>query len=284
MVEAKQKILIVENDLDVANMLNAYFRVLSYDTVAVQWGEEAVRTCLASPPDIVILDIRLPGIDGYEVKRRLRSNHRTSSIPIIFLVEKNQRFENQQVLELGADDYITKPFDVQELRLRIRNSLRRAKQDSLTNPVTGLPDEKLVDERICHCLDLLDWTMLVVSLENLDDFRKKYGFVASDDVLRAVSMMLQGILKELGGQDDFLGHLGTAEFLVITSPDRVNLLKERLRNRLEQSLDYFYPIKDRKKLASHKPRLLVKIGVLQAGDAQFTSMDDLKLSLLRKKR
>ena len=284
MAEVKQKILIVEDDLDVADMLNAYFRVQGYEIFTVNWGEDGVRACQTSRPDIVILDIRLPDIDGYEVARRLRSNRRTADIPIIFLTEKRDRSERLQGLELGADDYITKPFDVQELRLRIRNALRRAEQDTLTNPVTGLPDGTLVDERISECLHRLSWTMLIVSLENLEVFREAYGFVASDDVMRAVSLMVHNATKELGGRDDFLGHLGPTDFVLITGPEQATNLQDRIRSRLEQSLDYFYPIKDREKPGSHSRRLVVKIGVLQAGEADFASLDDLKLSLLRKKR
>jgi len=284
MAEVKQKILIVEDDLDVADMLNAYFRVQGYEIFTVNWGEDGVRACQTSRPDIVILDIRLPDIDGYEVARRLRSNRRTADIPIIFLTEKRDRSERLQGLELGADDYITKPFDVQELRLRIRNALRRAEQDTLTNPVTGLPDGTLVDERISECLHRFTWTMLIVSLENLEIFREAYGFVASDDVMRAVSLMVHNAIKELGGADDFLGHLSPTDFVLITGPEQAANLSDRIRGRLEQSLDYFYPIKDREKPGSHNRRLVVKIGVLQAGEADFASLDDLKLSLLRKKR
>ena len=284
MAGVKQKILIIEDDLDVADMLNAYFRVQGYEIFTVNWGEEGLRAYQTSRPDIVILDIRLPDINGYEVAQRLRSNRRTADIPIIFLTEKRDRSDRLQGLELGADDYITKPFDVQELRLRIRNALRRAEQDTLTNPVTGLPDGTLVDERISECLHGFTWTMLIVSLENLDVFREAYGFVASDDFMRAVSLMVHNAIKELGGKDDFLGHLSPTDFFLITGPEQASNLQDRIRGRLEQSLDYFYPIKDREKPGSHHRRLVVKIGILQAGEADFTSLDDLKLSLLRKKR
>jgi DNA-binding response OmpR family regulator len=283
MTEAKQKILIVEDDLDVADMLNAYFRVQGYEIFTVDWGEDGVQACLNSRPDLVILDIRLPDIDGYEVARRLRDNRRTADIPIIFLTEKRERGERLQGLELGADDYITKPFDVQELRLRVRNALLRAEQDSLTNPVTGLPDGKLVDERLADCLSNHDWTMVIVSLENLDIFRETYGFVASDDVLRAVSLMIQNARKEIGGEDDFLGHLGPTDFVLISSRERADNLQQRIRNRLEQSLHYFYPIKDREHSSAHNKRLEFRIGILQADESIFSSLDDLKLSLLRKR-
>jgi DNA-binding response OmpR family regulator len=284
MAEAKPKILIVEDDLDVADMLNAYFRVQGYEVFTVNWGEDGVRSCQTSRPDLIILDIRLPDIDGYEVARRLRGNRRTGDIPIIFLTEKRERSDRLQGLELGADDYITKPFDVQELRLRVRNALRRASQDTLTNPVTSLPDGTLVDERLTACLPRRDWTMLIVSLENLEPFREAYGFVASDDVLRAVSLMVHNALKEIGNQEDFLGHLASNEFVLITVPDKVANLQERIRSRLEQSLDYFYPIKDREQPAARGKRLVFRMGVLHADDGVFNSLDELKLALVRKKQ
>jgi len=182
-------ILVVEDDVDVADMLNAYFRVQGYEVQVVNEGGQAVENCRNNRPDLVILDIRLPDVDGYEVARRLRSNRRTGDIPIIFLTEKRQRADRLQGLELGADDYITKPFDIQELRLRVRNALRRTAQGTLTNPVTGLPEGTLLDERLSECLESDGWALLQISLENLDAFREAYGFVASDDVQRAVSLM-----------------------------------------------------------------------------------------------
>ena len=282
MPEAKPKILIVEDDLDVADMLNAYFRVQGYEVFTVNWGEDGVRASQASRPDLIILDIRLPDIDGYEVARRVRSDRRTGDIPIIFLTEKRDRADRLQGLELGADDYITKPFDVQELRLRVRNALRRASQDTLTNPVTSLPDGTLVNERLIESLKRPDWAMLLVSLENLDAFREAYGFVASDDVLRAVSLMVHNAMREIGTSDDFLGHLGPTDFVLVTGQERVAALQERVRSRLEQSLDYFYPIKDREQPASHGKRLAVSIGELAHGP--YASVDDLKLALLHTKK
>ena len=284
MAEPKQSILIVEDDLDVADMLNAYFRVQGYEVFTVNFGEDGVRACMTAPPDLAILDIRLPDIDGYEVARRMRENRRTQSIPIIFLTEKRDRGDRLQGLELGADDYVTKPFDVQELRLRVRNALLRAHQDSLTNPVTTLPDRTLVDERLNECLEKSGWTMLIISLENLDKFREAYGFVASDDVLRAISLMVQNVLREAGDPEDFLGHLSPTEFVLLTEPGRLAALQDKIRSRLEQSLDYFYPIKDREQSASSGQRLLFRVGVLQPSEGPFASLDALKMALVKKKK
>jgi len=280
MADVKSKILVVEDDLDVAEMLNAYFRVQGYEVFTVNWGEDGVRACQTIDPDLVVLDIRLPDIDGYEVARRLRTDRRTQDVPIIFLTEKRDRMDRLHGLELGADDYITKPFDVQELRLRVRNALRRASQGSLNNPVSGLPDGALVDEKLNEMIQKGKWSLLLVSIINLDIFRDSYGFVASDDVLRAISLMIHNAMREVGDSDDFVGHLTPTDFLLMVSPGKLSTLQDRVRTRLEQSLDYFYPIKDRDQASKSKNRLVIKVVEVPAGGSHLSDVEVLKKELL----
>jgi DNA-binding response OmpR family regulator len=282
--DAKSKILVVEDDLDVAEMLNAYFQVQGYEVFTVNWGEDGVRAGQTVHPDLVILDIRLPDIDGYEVARRLRGDRRTQDIPIIFLTEKRERSDRLQGLELGADDYITKPFDVQELRLRVRNALQRVDQGSLTNAVSGLPEGALVDERLGEVLRKSGASVALVALEHLDSFREAYGFVASDDVLRAVSLMIVNTIRETSGPEQFLGHIGPAEFVIVIPAANLTALMERLRSRLEQSLDYFYPIKDRERAVRQKDGLAVRLAEVSAPSGHFANPEQLKLELLRRKK
>ncbi len=284
MADPKEKILIVEDDLDVAEMVNSYFQRQGYEVYTVNWGEDGVRACQTNHPDLVILDIRLPDIDGYEVARRLRNDRRTSNVPIIFLTEKRERNDKLQGLELGADDYITKPFDIQELRLRVRNALARMKQESLTNPISGLPEGALVDERLKETLTKDGWALLLVSLENLEAFRELYGFVASDDVLRAFSVMIQNSMSDEGVESNFLGHLGAADFIAIVPSGVVSHLQENIRGRLMQSLEKFYPIKDRDQAVKRSNRLIVKTSEISSTRGRFTNVDQLKLELLRAKR
>ena len=245
MDEVKPTILIIEDDLDIADMLNAYFRVQGYEVLTVNWGEDGVRACQAHSPNLVILDIRLPDIDGFEVARRLRSGRKTKEIPIIFLTEKRERGDRLRGLELMADDYITKPFDIQELRLRVRNALQRSRQGSLTNPVTGMPEGNLVDEALAIGLERPEASFLVVSIENTNRFREVYGFVASDDLLRAVSIMVRDTVRETGANEDFIGHLTASDFLIITRHSMIPGMRDLIRRRLEQSFDYFYSDQDR---------------------------------------
>ncbi len=280
MPDNKPTLLIVEDDPDVADMLNAYFHVQGYDVVAVNWGEDAINACRSSCPDLIILDIRLPDIDGYEVARRLRSSRRTAEVPIIFLTEKRARADRLLGLELGADDYITKPFDIQELRLRVRNALRRTTQGPLTNPVTGLPEGALVDERLQECLTSRQWEALLIALDNVDAFRDAYGFVASDDVLRAVGLMIQNAVRDIGSPSDFVGQVSHAEFVLITTLGSLAVLRERIHTRLHQSLEYFYPLKDREEHHLLGRKLAVNMRQLSAENGPFPNLAALKSELL----
>ncbi len=276
MAEAKPKILIVEDDLDIAEMLNAYFRVQGYEVFTVNWGEDGVRAGQTIFPDLIILDIRLPDIDGYEVARRLRGDRRTNEIPIIFLTEKRERIDRLQGFEVGADDYITK------LRLRVRNALKRVSQGSLTNPVSGLPEGALVDERLSDAIHKSGWALLHISINHLESFREAYGFVASDDVLRAISLMVHNTMKETGSPDDFLGHISPTDFVVVVPPANLPPFQDRIRSRLEQSLDYFYPIKDREQASKSPNRLSIKVAEIPSIFGRFSSVDQLKKELLSK--
>jgi PleD family two-component response regulator len=278
----KSKILIVEDDLDVAEMLNAYFRVQGYDVFTVNWGEDGVRAAQTVLPDLIILDIRLPDIDGFEVARRVRGDRRTSEIPIIFLTEKRERIDRLQGFEVGADDYITKPFDVQELRLRVRNALKRVGQGSLTNPVSGLPEGPLVEERLSDVIHKSGWALLHICIRHLDAFREAYGFVASDDVLRAISLMIHNTMKEIGSTEDFIGHISPTDFVVVVPPASLAAVQDRIRSRLEQSLDYFYPIKDREQANQRPDRLSIDVSEVPSVYGRFTSVDQLKKELLAK--
>ncbi|HSG42511.1 MAG TPA: response regulator [Anaerolineales bacterium] len=282
MAEAKHKILIVEDDPDVLEMLNAYFRVQGYDVFTVNWGEDGVRAGQTISPDLIILDIRLPDIDGYEVAKRLRKDRRTQEIPIIFLTEKRERVDRLQGFEVGADDYITKPFDVQELRLRVRNALQRVSQGSLTNPVSGLPEGPLVEERLSDAIHKSGWALLHVSIIHLDSFREAYGFVASDDVLRAISLMIHNTMKEAGAGEVFLGHISPTDFVVVMSPENLPDFQKQISSRLEQSLDYFYPIKDREQASKRSDRLEIKVVDVPSVFGKYSSVDQLKKDMLSK--
>ena len=276
-----QAIFIVEDDIDLAEMLRAYFRVQGYDVTVASRGQDAIEEILENVPDVVVLDIRLPDIDGYEVCRQLRRSRKTQHVPVIFLTEKREREDKLAGLELGAVDYITKPFDIQELRLRVRNALRRTQMSTLLNPVTGLPEGTLVREQLAQLLNQTDWGVVMAGIRGLNKFRDKFGFVAADDVSRAVTLMIANAVQESGGGDDFVGHADSGDFVILTSSDHCQKLAERCMVRLHPSIQYFYPALERQRLHElpESERLTVHVAAVSAQQFQGSSMEDLFAAL-----
>ncbi|MCP4613277.1 MAG: response regulator [Planctomycetes bacterium] len=283
----KHTLLIVEDDLDTSEMLRVYFEAQGYRVVTAGGGQEALDKCRADPPDLILLDVRLPDIDGFEVGQYLQEDVRTSRLPVIFVTERRARDDRIAGLKLGAIDYITKPFDVQELRLRIRNALRRA--GSQNNPVTGLPGEKLTEDRLSLMLEREGWSALSINIHGLSKFNEIYGFVARDDVLRAIALTLTSAVDELGSIDDFVGHPTEGQFIIISIPAKVLQLRHNVEERLNQAMTYFYPIHDReagyvRRGGEDGPRekvpfMRVSTVILSQKDNTFSSIENLRQAL-----
>ena len=239
------RILVVEDDVDISNMLRIYFDSQGYEVWVAARGQEALDTCRRKLPNIIVLDIMLPDIDGYEVCRRLRGNLRTSHIPILFLTQRDERSDKIAGLELGADDYITKPFDIEELKWRVQNALRRATYESLTSPTTGLPSGKLIEEQLKNLMRRNGWAILYVGINDFEPFNEVQGFVAGDDVLRFVAMLMAEVVDELGTPNDFIGHVGGDDFIIITTVEKASVLRDQLIERFDAQVGTFYPFRDR---------------------------------------
>ena len=209
----KARLLVVEDDIDIGNMLKIYFGGMDFEVDVAVRGSDALEKTKQSLPHLIVLDIMLPDIDGYEVCRNLRTNMRTSHIPVIFLTQKDERSDKLQGLELGADDYITKPFDIEELKLRVQGAIRRSERESLTDPRSGLPAGRLIEEQLRRIIRDKGWALLDARVNHFEPFKDVYGFVAGDDVLRFTAMIIGEVVDEMGTTSDFIGHAGGDNFI-----------------------------------------------------------------------
>lgn len=241
-------ILIVEDDEDLMEMLGGYFHVQGYDVLRAHWGQEAIDLATQHIPDLILQDIRLPDIDGFTVIGRLRKQRKTKNIPVIFLTERRERKDRLTGLELGAVDYVTKPFDVQELRLRVQNVVQRIESDTYFNPITSMPDGLLLRNEIESMLKANDWGMVTAGVRGIENFRNRYGFVAADDVTRSVSLILTRVCEEEQIQKPFVGQLGPAEFVIITTAERTEKIAKQCETWLEPAIPWFYPMETRETL------------------------------------
>lgn len=241
----KARLLIVEDDVDISTMLKIYFSGLGFDVDTAMRGSDALEKTRHALPHLIVLDIMLPDIDGYEVCRTLRTNTRTSHIPVIFLTQKDERSDRLQGLELGADDYITKPFDIEELKLRVQGAIRRSERESLTDPRSGLPAGRLIEEQLRKIIRETGWAFLDLRINNFEPFKDVYGFVAGDDVLRFTGMLIGEVLDELGTPADFVGHAGGDNFIIITTDGASVSVRNKLKERFAEEVQTHYNFIDR---------------------------------------
>jgi PleD family two-component response regulator len=244
---AKGRILIVEDDFDISNMLRIYFSGQGYDVTIAPRGGEAFSLARQQLPHLIILDIMLPDMDGYAVCRQLRQTIRTSHIPIIFLTQKDERSDRIAGLELGADDYITKPFDIEELKLRVQNAIARALRDNLSDPKSGLPSGRLIEDELRKLMRSSGWAYLDCKIEDFAPFKEVYGFVASDEVLRFTGLLIREVVDELGTPNDFIGHPGSENFVVITTEASAAAVKTRMKTRFAEEIKTHYSFIDRER-------------------------------------
>jgi PleD family two-component response regulator len=241
----KARLLVVEDDIDIGNMLKIYFSGMDFDVDVAVRGKDALDKTRQVLPHLIVLDIMLPDIDGYEVCRNLRTNMRTSHIPVIFLTQKDERSDKLQGLELGADDYITKPFDIEELKLRVQGAIRRSERESLTDPRSGLPAGRLIEDQLRRIIRQKGWALLDTGINHFEPFKNVYGFVAGDDVLRFTSMLIGEVVDELGTASDFIGHAGGDNFIIITTEEKAPAIKARLKERFDNEVQTHYNFMDR---------------------------------------
>ncbi len=213
----KPRLLIVEDSVEIGEMLEVFFTRHNYEIVIAHDGQTAIEICLAKLPSLVLLDVGLPDIDGFNVCRQLRQTARARHLPVIFATKMDRKAERIEGLSLGADDFIAKPFDLEELLLRVKNAINRSARYSLMDPRTGLPGAEIVRQELARAAGMPQRRVLNFRVANLEPFRDLYGSLAATDVLRATALLLNQLLTERGQADDFLGQVSDDTFVVICS-------------------------------------------------------------------
>jgi DNA-binding response OmpR family regulator len=281
----KARLLVVEDDVDIANMLKIYFSGMNFDVDVAHRGYDALERTKHVLPHLIVLDIMLPDIDGYEVCRSLRTSTRTSHIPVIFLTQRDERSDKLQGLELGADDYITKPFDIEELKLRVTGAIRRSERESLTDPRSGLPAGRLIEEQLRRIIREKEWALLDMRVNEFEPFKDVYGFVAGDDVMRFAAMLVTEVVDEFGSSEDFIGHAGSDNFIVITNNESASLIKHRIKDRFAAEILTHYNFIDRQNgymqvlnlngTAEKVPFMTLSVGIISPTEQSFSDIREI---------
>lgn len=241
---ANKRLLIIEDDYDVAEMLLLYFNANEYDTFHADTGHLGIEMARTKSPNLILLDIMLPDAEGYEVCRQIRETALTRYIPVIFLTQLDERANKVKGLALGADDYIAKPFDVDELRLRVQRSIRRATLESLHEPRTGLPTGKLVDDEIAlFRFSGEPYHEIRLALAGFQAYNDVYGFMAANEAFSYASRAVQEIVVQQGTPHDFVG-VKEDNFVLLTRLKDPRPLEDAIKNKFADGIKAFYTFTD----------------------------------------
>jgi DNA-binding response OmpR family regulator len=278
---SKGRILVVEDETDIANLLHIFFTNRGYEVATAAKGREAFDRTRSRLPDIIVLDIMLPDMDGYEICRQLRTTTRTSHIPIVFLTQRDERSDVIAGLELGADDYITKPFDMEELGLRVRNAINTHRRTNMTDPRTGLPAARLIEEQLRQLIRVKGWTYVEIHIDHLEPFRDAYGYIAADEVLRYSTLLLNEVMNEFGGERDFVGQAGDQTFVLITFAQNSSFIVKELQRRFNGKIGTHYNFMDfeqggvRRPDGSLAPLIQLSCGTVTSETRKFSDIREI---------
>jgi len=225
-------ILVVDDDADIRRFVEMNLKLEGYRVVSAADGAMALAIVATEVPDLVLLDVMMPGVDGIEVTRRLRADSRTATMPIIMLTAKSMTADRVLGLTAGADDYIIKPFDTLELVARVRSTLRRNAEARAVSPLTSLPGNVRIEEEIASRVAARQpFAVAYLDLDNFKAFNDAYGFLRGDQVILLLATALRRAVAVADPQP-FVGHVGGDDFVLVCSPDEVESLCER-------AVDYF---------------------------------------------
>ncbi len=245
------RILVIEDDTKLRFIIARQLsdaKDAAYEVRTAEDGIKGLEEVRLDPPDLILLDVMMPGMDGYEVCRRLKANPLTSRIPIIFLTAKATFEDRLHGLELYADDYVTKPWAQAELLFRVRNQLRTRRAQLQSNALTGLPGNVLIEGELTRRIANDEkFGFLFIDLDHFKAYNDYYGYARGDTVIRFVASLLAEQIGSFGGPGDFVGHIGGDDFVVITAPERGMAIADAVKEEFDGRIRALYDVEDLKR-------------------------------------
>ncbi|MDP9297489.1 MAG: response regulator [Actinomycetota bacterium] len=241
-----ESLLVVDDDPFIARLLEIELRAAGYDVRVASDGALALVAAQERCPDLVLADVMMPNMDGFELTRRLRQDPRTAAVSIIMLTARGLSADKLEGFAIGADDYIVKPFDTPELLARIRGVLRRSRDMRAQSPLTGLPGNVRIEEEIDRRVDEgTPFALLYADLDHFKSFNDHYGFMRGDQALQATAGMLEEVARDVTSGASFVGHVGGDDFVIVVPPEIAAVVAEAIVERFDRDAASYYDPQDR---------------------------------------
>jgi diguanylate cyclase (GGDEF)-like protein len=236
----KTTILLADDDPGVSAVVKRALEPGGYEMLRVCSGAEALAAAALQTPDLILLDVKMPGISGWEVLARLREDAATRHTPVMMLTGCGETHDKVEGFGLGADDYVTKPFSVDELRARVFGLLRRNREALSASPLTGLPGSPSIQAEVERRIAAnAPFALIHADIDRFKAYNDAYGYARGDAAIRQTGRVLGAALNQAAGGDGLLGHIGGDDFVLICSQDRaekVAALAARLFDEMSPSL------------------------------------------------
>jgi PleD family two-component response regulator len=241
----KIRVLVVDDEKSNVELLCRCLNQEGYEVAAAYNGQEALASVNASAPDLILLDVLMPVLDGLSVCQRLRSEFATRSMPIILLSARNTLEDRLKGLRAGVDDYIGKPFDLEEIKARLEGALRRRRWDLSSHPLTHLPGGPAIEEEVWKRLRIGDpFAFAYIDVDHFKAYNDVYGYEAGDKVIKRLGALLIEAVKGAPDGCAFAGHVGGDDFVFITTIEHMTQIMPAIADGFDGERQTFYHLVD----------------------------------------
>jgi diguanylate cyclase (GGDEF)-like protein len=240
-----KRVLVVDDDRNLRKIIQTNLELAGYEVTSASTGDEAMTILDAMQPDLVVLDVMMPLMDGYEVARRIRRHPSNTHVPIIMLTAKGEVDDKLTGFDAGVDDYMTKPFGPQELLARVKAKIRRVEVDASLSPLTRLPGNLAIEAELRRRIEThAPFAVLYLDLDNFKAFNDVYGFTHGDEAIQLVASSAVDVVRRRGTSKDFVGHIGGDDFIIVTLPDRAEEIAREIIDTFDPQIRKLYNERD----------------------------------------
>jgi diguanylate cyclase (GGDEF)-like protein len=279
-------ILLADDDRDITRFVEVNLRLEGFNVAVADDGVAALTQAIALEPDLVVLDIMMPRMDGHQVLTKLRGDSRTAHVPVIILSAKSLPAERTLGLNVGADDYIIKPYDPLELVARVKAVLRRADKAFVLSPTTGLPGKIRIQQQLQGRIDRgTPMSVIHADLDRFWTYNRHYGYRRGDEVIKMTTQVLRRTAHSLAGFNSFVGYIGGDDFVAILPPDKAEEFAQQVIASFDRQVpglydsveaaDGFIRVEDLGGLSKRYPLISISLGIASDSHRRFRDHSDI---------